>query len=864
MEIRTKVHTIFMMVGATESGKTTFAKNVLIPQLKFEDASKNFKSNVQYISSDEIRQEILGHNYHKHSQIMLESSQQAFHMLFEKIKAVTSFPIQAEFVIVDTIGLAEEFREEVQKIAKENGYHLEIVLFDYKNTKEYYSSDCSRKIIAHHVSRLKKEVMSKIHRAKYNQIHRIRARDFYNAESGKVNTAYTVVVEDAEEYMSHILPAEGRYIIVGDVHERVEELKELLAKYGFVFQDNKIVHTKKIENYKIVLVGDFIDKGKNTEGIIEFISHNLEWFYIVKGNHENFVYKYLKGELSASKMNNELIDKYFDSIKVLQHNDKQKEQFFHLVDISKEFYRFIGLSTPSFYITHAPCKNKYVGKLSNVALRKQRKFSVDKDKSLEEQLSFIKNEAVTNHPYHVFGHIATNDSTRVKNKIGIDTGCVYGNALTSVVLDTGRPLFKKQKSKGVAITEQLPSLFKTKEKVSLDNLDDNDKKRLYYVLKNKINFISGTMPPADKDEENHELESLKNGLLYFKNKGIDKVVLQPKYMGSRCTIYVNQNIEKCFSVSRNGYKATHEALTHVYERLLNQFGSYMQDNEIETLILDGELLPWSVLGKGLIERQFNVIDKAIESELHFLKEYGFEEQLQHLITAYQSSGFDEDQNKMSKKELSKKYGDAIYQNFKHVQEVMRSYMPLEEHIHAYDHYKEQLLLYGQEGEIEYKPFDILKIVKKDGEEEFPSFRTSDMFKFLSTDEYAVIDFTENNWLEMAGEFYKHTTTVKRMEGIVIKPDIIKDGITPYMKVRNPDYLTIIYGYDYRFPRKYSKLIKQKNIGKKVKAAISEYKLGKEMLTHKLDSINENNKEYQQLVANMLFETSKEKEIDPRL
>ncbi|MEZ2737803.1 metallophosphoesterase, partial [Aneurinibacillus aneurinilyticus] len=95
-----------MMVGATESGKTTFAKNVLIPQLKFEDASKNFKSNVQYISSDEIRQEILGHNYHKHSQIMLESSQQAFHMLFEKIKAVTSFPIQAEFVIVDTIGLA--------------------------------------------------------------------------------------------------------------------------------------------------------------------------------------------------------------------------------------------------------------------------------------------------------------------------------------------------------------------------------------------------------------------------------------------------------------------------------------------------------------------------------------------------------------------------------------------------------------------------------------------------------------------------------------------------------------------------------------------------------------------------------------
>lgn len=864
MEIRTKVHTIFMMVGATESGKTTFAKNVLIPQLKFEDVNKNFKTNVQYISSDEIRQEILGHDYHKHSQIMLESSKQAFHMLFEKVKAVTSFPIQAEFIIVDTIGLAEEFREEVQKIAKENGYNLEVVLFDYKDTKDYYSSDCSRKIIAQHVSRLKKDVMSKIHREKYNRIHRIKAKDFYSPELCKVDTQYKVIIEDIEEYMSHILPAEGRYIIVGDVHERVEELKELLSKYGFAFQENKILHTKKTANYKIVLVGDFIDKGKNTEEIIEFISNNLEWFYIVKGNHENFVYKYIKGELSTSKIDNELIDKYFDSIKVLQHNDKRKEQFLHLVDISKEFYRFIGFSTPSFYVTHAPCKNKYIGKLSNLALKKQRKFSVEKDKSLDEQLAFIKNEAVNNHPYHVFGHIATNDSIRVKNKIGIDTGCVYGNALTSVVLDSGKPHFKKQKSKDTMTTEELPSLFKEEKNVSLDHLDDSDKKRLRYVLRNKVNFISGTMPPADKDEENHDLESLKSGLMYFKNKGIDKVVLQPKYMGSRCTIYLNQDVEKCFSVSRNGYKAIHDELPHVYERLLDQFGTYMQENGIETLILDGELLPWSALGKGLIERQFNVIDKAIESELYFLKEYEFEEQLQNLIATYQSSGFDEDQNKMPKKELSKKYGDANYQNFKYVQEVMRSYMPLEEHIHAYNQYKEQLMLYGQEGAVEYKPFDILKIVKKNGEEEIPLLGASEMFKFLSIDECIVVDFAKNNWFEVAEEFYKNTTTVKRMEGIVIKPDTIKNGITPYMKVRNPDYLTIIYGYDYRFPRKYSKLIKQKNIGKKLKTAISEYKLGKEMLTHNLDSINENNKEYQQLVANMLFETSKEKEIDPRL
>ena len=40
VNIHTKMHTIFMLIGSTECGKTTFAQEVLIPQLKFEDASK--------------------------------------------------------------------------------------------------------------------------------------------------------------------------------------------------------------------------------------------------------------------------------------------------------------------------------------------------------------------------------------------------------------------------------------------------------------------------------------------------------------------------------------------------------------------------------------------------------------------------------------------------------------------------------------------------------------------------------------------------------------------------------------------------------------------------------------------------------
>ena len=93
MEIQTKIHTIFLMIGSTECGKTTFAKEVLMPQLTFADESKNMKANVQYISSDRIRQEILGCDYDKYDQVMLEASSQAFHLLFERLSMASSFPI---------------------------------------------------------------------------------------------------------------------------------------------------------------------------------------------------------------------------------------------------------------------------------------------------------------------------------------------------------------------------------------------------------------------------------------------------------------------------------------------------------------------------------------------------------------------------------------------------------------------------------------------------------------------------------------------------------------------------------------------------------------------------------------------------
>ncbi|MCJ8012190.1 metallophosphoesterase [Paenibacillus sp. KQZ6P-2] len=861
MEIRTKIHTIFMLVGSTECGKTTFAKEVLIPGLRFEDAHTKLKANIQYLSSDQIRQEVLGFDYDKYDQVMLEASEQAFHLLFEKLNMVTSFPINAEFVVVDTTGLAEDFREKVRAVARQNHYNVEVIVFDYRKREDYYASERSKRLITNHINRLKKDVLGSLPREGYEKVHKVRAKDFYLPDEGKGNPEYSILVEDLEAYQETVLPKDQQYIIVGDVHECVDELKGLLLSYGYRIESGRLDLGEKLRHTKVILVGDWIDKGKQTREITEFLYDNQEHFLFVMGNHENFVYKYLRGEISA--VDQELLRTYFDSTEILSNDTELLRKFNHLVSAAKPFYRYVGAEGSSYYVTHAPCKNKYIGKLDAQSARHQRNFRIDREAPLEEQLSFLQEDAVRNYPFHIFGHVAAKQAFRIRNKIHLDTGVVHGNGLTSVMISF-KPFMKSHKSRTAVLAEELPVLFKEKRKVSVQDLGEDDIRRLHYCSRHKINFISGTMSPADKDPDANELESLKRGLDYFKQHGVDQVVLQPKYMGSRCNIYLYRELDQCFAVSRNGYKVKQVDLTDVYEKLLAKFGAYMEQQDIRMLMLDGELMPWNALGEGLIQRQFKPIEKALEAELAFLQQNGFEPALHKLTGEYQASGFEQDQYRMSKNVLSEKYGSSVYQNYKYLHDIQETYVPLAEHVRAYETYKKQLELYAEAGIMEYKPFAVLKMVFSSGEEQIPQWNTSEMYSFLSEDEAITLDLSDPESYAKAEQFFAKLTMENHMEGVVIKPEVWDGRTVPYMKVRNPDYLSIIYGYDYQFPHKYRKLMKQKSITRKLRTSLSEYQLGIRMLGVKHDDIAPESEAYQEIAANLLFEVAQEQEIDPRL
>lgn len=362
------VHSIILIVGPTNSGKTTFCNEHLIPQLR-QLNNPNKKVNVQYLSSDDIRRDLIGiEDAHKYDNVMMHSSKQAFEILDAKLRAVTSYPINAEFVVVDTKGLADEFREDIRAVARQNNYNVVPIIFDYKKMGDYYkfipeeSDHYFAKSIQKDVRKLRKEALAQVSKKKYGEVFKITDTEFSNIE---------IVSSNFETYKQHFLPFAGEFgdefewIVVGDVHGCLDEFKELVGKHFHIYDDGLCgMDPKK----RIVSIGDIIDKGPKVRETIEFFYKNWKtgMFFLTTGNHENWVYKYLRGDIPTQSVDPDLIDNYFDTVHILREDEELRNKFFELVEGSKSFYIH-----RDFVLTHAPCKNKYIGKLHGRSLKNQ-------------------------------------------------------------------------------------------------------------------------------------------------------------------------------------------------------------------------------------------------------------------------------------------------------------------------------------------------------------------------------------------------------------------------------------------------------------------------------------------------------------
>jgi len=204
--------------------------------------------------------------------------------------------------------------------------------------------------------------------------------------------------------------SEEKIFVIGDVHGCLEMLKRLIDKIEW-----------NPANDRLIFIGDYIDRGENSKGVIDFILQLKEDSTLIQcliGNHEQMFIDYLSGVDSQSSLLN-------GGLSTLRsYEEMRRSQDDPLIPPSHlDFFSslLIMIELEHYYIVHA-------GFHPNIGIE---------DQSLNDMIWIREEFIYSDYDFGkvvIFGHTPFNSPLVMKNKIGIDTGAVFGNYLTCLEL----------------------------------------------------------------------------------------------------------------------------------------------------------------------------------------------------------------------------------------------------------------------------------------------------------------------------------------------------------------------------------------------------------------------------------------------
>jgi serine/threonine protein phosphatase 1 len=195
--------------------------------------------------------------------------------------------------------------------------------------------------------------------------------------------------------------AAGRLLAVGDIHGCLDHLERLMTRVGPTAAD------------RLVFLGDFIDRGPDGKGVIDFLidfGRRFPRSIFLKGNHEAMFLDFLAGR-------EQLLYLYNGGGTTLESYREESG-----IRIPKAHLDFLAglpacFATEDFIFVHA-------------GLRPGRPLEAQE----EHDLIWIRDEFIDS-DYDwgrtvVFGHTPLGEPFFGENKIGVDTGAVYGRLLS--------------------------------------------------------------------------------------------------------------------------------------------------------------------------------------------------------------------------------------------------------------------------------------------------------------------------------------------------------------------------------------------------------------------------------------------------
>ncbi|MFG2652265.1 polynucleotide kinase-phosphatase [Streptomyces sp. NPDC048436] len=812
---------LVVLVGATGSGKSTFAR-------------EHFKPT-EVLSSDFCRGLVADD----------ENDQGASRDAFDVLHYIAGKRLAAgRRTVVDATNVQSDSRKQLIELARQYDVLPIAIVLDVpeevcaqRNASRADRADMPRRVIQRHQRELRRSLRH-LEREGFRKVHVLRGVE-------EVDGA-TIVTEKRYNDLSHLT---GPFDIIGDIHGCASELETLLGKLGYVDGAHP-------EGRTAVFVGDLVDRGPDTPGVLRRVMAMVGGgnALCVPGNHENKLGRHLKGRKVQPTHG------LAETIAQLEgESDEFRARVREFVDGLVSHY---VLDAGKLVVCHAGLPEKYHGRTSG----RVRSHALYGDTTGETDefglpVRYPWAEDYRGSAAVVYGHTPVPTATWLNNTICLDTGAVFGGRLTALrwpereLVDVpaeqvwyeptkplrteapgghdGRPLDLNDVH-GRRAVETLPLALNsvragetpTAGRVAVR--EENAAAALEVMSRFAVDprllpYLPPTMAPTATSQREGYLEHPAEAFASYAQDGVARVVCEEKHMGSRAVALVCRDADVArerFGVdgptgslcTRTGRPFFSD--TEVTEEILGRVRSALteanlwQELDTDWLLLDAELMPWSLKASGLLRTQYAAVGAASGAvfpgaiaALEAAKERGV------------------DTGELLARQRERAVDAALFTD------AYRRYCWPTDGLEGVRLAPFQILAV-QGRSLAALPHDeqlalIDRMVEHDGTGLLQTTRRL----YVDTGDEASVQAGIDWWLEM---------TNRGGEGMVVKPveALVRDGkgriVQPGIKCRGREYLRIIYGPEYTRPEHLDKL-RGRFLGHKRSLAIREYALGLESL-----------------------------------
>ncbi len=484
--------------------------------------------------------------------------------------------------------------------------------------------------------------------------------------SGEQDIAEAEIVR--ERLFNDFTDRHGPFDVIGDVHGCRSELEQLLTRLGYALRRNDVgqpIDAVHPDGRTAVFVGDLVDRGPDSPGVLRLVMGMTAsgTALAVPGNHEHKLVRALDG--AKVQVGHGLAE-------TLGQLAAESNEFRVAVRTwCHDLVSHLVLDGGRLVVAHAGLKEAYHGRASG----RVRSFALYGDTTGETDEFGLPVRYPWAKDYRgramvVYGHTPVPQPEWINNTLCLDTGCVFGGHLTAlrypekelvqviadrVWYEPARPFpvaagsmtgenggIPVDRAAAVRADDELDltdvlgrrgieTAYHGRVSVKAENAAGALEVMSRFAMHPRwVPYLPPTMSPVATSHRPGLLEHPDEAFRAYADAGVARVICQEKHMGSRAAVVLCRDDE----VARRRFGAADGHTGAIYTRtgrafftpaltesLLARIRASVRAaglwEELSTgwLLIDAELLPWSLKADGLLQHQYAAVGSAARAAL---------------------------------------------------------------------------------------------------------------------------------------------------------------------------------------------------------------------------------------------------------